>query len=80
MVKSYSDIFSVTVKSLINVEQSEHTCSAIGARSQHVVDSISIEHERWVRDVVLPRSLGQRQALLEHGEDGLGHGLWSPGL
>lgn len=62
------------------MEKSEHTCSAIGAGAKHVVDPIGIKHERWVRDVVLPRSLRQRQALLEHGEDCLGHGLRSPGL
>lgn len=68
------------VRSLVKLEKSEHTCTAIGAGAKHVVDTISIEDERWVRDVVLPRSLRQRQTLLEHGEDRFGHGLRPPGL
>lgn len=56
--------------------------SKIGAtvhrRAKHVVDSVGVEHERRVGDVVLSSSLRQRQSFFQHAEYGLGHGFRSP--
>lgn len=56
------------------------TCAAICGGSQHVVHSVGVQHERRVGDVVLASSLRQRQTLLQHGQDSLGHGLGPPRL
>lgn len=56
------------------------TCSSVRAGPQHVVHSVSVQHEGRVRDVVLPCSLRQGETLLQHGEDGLRHGLRPPRL
>lgn len=56
------------------------TCAAVRGRAEQVVDAVGVQHERRVRYVVLARGLGQRQALLEHGQYGLGHGLGPPRL
>lgn len=54
------------------------TCAAVCGRSEHVVHPVGVEDEGWVGDVVLAGGLRQREALLEHAENGLGHRLGPP--
>lgn len=56
------------------------TCAAVGGRPEQVVYSVGVQNERRIGYVVFAGGLGQRQALLEHGQYGLGHGLGSPRL
>jgi len=53
---------------------------AVDGGSQHVVHPVGVEHEGGVRDVVLAGGLRQREPLLQHAEDGLGHGFGAPGF
>ena len=47
---------------------------------EHVVHPVGVQHERRIGDVVLAGSLAQGEALLQHTEDGLRHGLGAPRL
>lgn len=44
------------------------------------MDAVGVQHEGGVGDVILASSLRQRQSLLQHGQDSLGHGLGPPRL
>lgn len=47
---------------------------------EHIVDTIGVEDERGIGDVILAGSLWQGQTLLQNTKDSLCHGLGAPGL
>lgn len=60
--------------------QIPRTCTAVSTRTQHVMDSVSVENEGRVWYVVFPCSLREGQPFLQNGEYSFGHGFRAPGL
>lgn len=54
--------------------------ATVDGRAEHVVDTVRVEDERRIGNVVLAGCLRQGQAFLQDAEDGFGHGFWTPGF
>lgn len=44
------------------------------------MNTVGVQDKGWIRNIVFAGGLAQREPLLQHAENRLGHGLGSPGL